>query len=80
MKTLYVDENGILHVLDRTISGRTPAWRRPAFWVGTSSAAFGVLLWMFPELLSLLVGGFFVVSGILLITWSVSGRRRWRPW
>ncbi len=40
-----------------------PAYRRPSFWIGVAIAFFGLLLWAYPELLSVLVGGFFVVLG-----------------
>lgn len=58
----------------------TPAYRRPSFWVGIALIIFGLLLWAYPELLSLLVGAFFVGSGAVFVVRVLFPRRHWNAW
>ena len=62
------------------IEENIPAYRRPSFWVGVALAVFGLLLWAYPELLSLLVGAFFLGLGIVLIGRVLLPRRNWDSW
>lgn len=57
-----------------------PAHRRPSFWLGILMAFFGILLWAYPELLSILVGMFFVATGGLLIGRVIVPKKRWDHW
>ncbi len=45
----------------------SPAYRRLSFWAGVTTIGFGLLLWAYPELLSVLVGTFFVGVGSILV-------------
>ena len=62
------------------IEENIPAYRRPSFWVGAALVFFGFLLWAYPELLSFLVGAFFVGLGAVLIGRVLFPRRRWDVW
>ena len=62
------------------IEEKIPPHRRPTFWVGVVLAFFGLLLWAYPELLSFLVGAFFVGLGVVLIGRVLFPRKRWDTW
>ncbi len=57
-----------------------PVHHRPSFWAGIGLALFGLLLWAYPELLSVLVGAFFVALGGILIARALFRRRKWDVW
>ncbi|TKJ42254.1 hypothetical protein CEE37_00830 [candidate division LCP-89 bacterium B3_LCP] len=57
-----------------------PAYQRPTFWIGSLLIIFGMLLWAYPELLSFLVGAFFIGLGIILLGRILFPRRRWDKW
>lgn len=57
-----------------------PAHRRPSFWLGILMVFFGILLWVYPELLSFLVGAFFFGIGGILIGRVLFPQRRWDNW
>lgn len=62
------------------VNDQIPAYRRPLFWIGLALVFFGFLLWAYPELLSLLVGAFFVGLGAVFIGRVLFPRRHWDAW
>jgi len=57
-----------------------PVFQKPSFWIGIGLAVFGLLLWVYPELLSVLVGALFVGLGGVLIVRAVFQKRRFDIW
>jgi len=61
-------------------SEKKPVYHRPSFWIGSIVTFFGLMLWAYPELLSLLVGGFFVLVGVGILSRAFSKRDSWSAW
>ncbi len=58
----------------------TPVYRRPMFWIGSGIAFFGLLLWMYPELLSILIGGFFITMGAVVMGRVLFQNKKFDTW